>query len=122
MILEEDYDPLGNYEQEEQVKLEQARYSQVEQEEQDRDLNWLMNSEEGRRIAWRLLSLSGVFLSTFNPRMPDAALAMAFEEGKKQTGYWLLSEIQRVCPKQYFVMTEEQKQWQMNKVRLARQA
>ncbi|WP_304643159.1 endopeptidase [uncultured Parasutterella sp.] len=119
---EEGYDPLQNLYEEEQARREQERYAQIEQETFDRDIEVLMSTEQGRRFAWRLLERSGVFLSTFNPKATDLGMNMAFEEGKKQAGYWLLSEIQRLCPQQYFVMTEEQKKWQMNRLRLARQA
>jgi hypothetical protein len=122
LMGEEDYDPLQGFYDEEQLKREQERYAQIEQETFDRDIEALMSTEHGRRFAWRLLGMSGVFLSTFNPKATDPGMNMAFEEGKKQAGYWLLGEIQRLCPQQYFVMTEEQKKWQMNKLRLARQA
>ncbi len=122
LMDEEGYDPLQNLYEEEQARREQERYAQIEQETFDRDIEVLMSTEQGRRFAWRLLERSGVFLSTFNPKATDLGMNMAFEEGKKQAGYWLLSEIQRLCPQQYFVMTEEQKKWQMNRLRLARQA
>jgi hypothetical protein len=118
----QDYDPLQNLYDEEQARLEGERYAQIEQETYDRDIESLLSTESGRRFAWRLLERSGVFLSTFNPKVPEPGMSMAFEEGKKQTGYWLLGEIQRLCPQQYFVMTQEQKEWQMNKIRLARLA
>lgn len=114
-----EYDPFNAFEEEDRKREEEARAAEIQRETDDTDLISLMSSERGRRIVWRILSLSGVFRSTYNPKAQNAALDMAFNEGTKQTGYWLMSEIQRLTPKEYFLMTEEQQKWQMNKARLA---
>jgi hypothetical protein len=71
-----------------------------------KDFVWLMEGPRGRRIVYRLLSRCGVFRTSFSPN----AMEMARQEGLKQLGYWILSEIERLCPAFYTTMLEEKRQ------------
>ncbi len=68
------------------------------------DLKWLMSSKRGRRVMWRLLELSGPFRLSFTTN----AMQMAFNEGNRNLGNQLFSEVMTLCPELYPVMVKEQ--------------
>lgn len=53
-------------------------------QERKNDLETVLSTEQGRRFVWSLMSESGVFCSTYNPKAADVAIVMAFTEGRKQ--------------------------------------
>lgn len=67
------------------------------------DFKWLCGDPRGRRLLWRLLKRLKVFEPVFNP---DKAV-MGFNEGQRNAGLFLLSEINQHSPAQYAVMVEE---------------
>lgn len=71
--------------------------------EHDEDIKWLMSSEVGRRIAWRIVDRAGVFRISFNTN----ALAMAFSEGCRNEGLKMIMDINRLCPELYQQMVTE---------------
>jgi len=71
----------------------------VEQE----DTKWLMNTKRGRRIVWRTLEQSGVFLSVFNTN----AMQMSFNEGHRNNGLKLLTSVCALAPDEYVEMLKE---------------
>lgn len=85
-----------------QVTDERDKLSRLEEAD---DLKWLMGSKRGRRIVWRLLERCGVYRTSFNTN----ALSMAFNEGSRNNGLYLLSVIQAV-PEKYVLMLQEQKE------------
>jgi hypothetical protein len=97
-----EHDPLdlqGQAEAQETQKLseERARLNELA------DLKWLMSSERGRRIVWRLLDRAGVFRTSFNTN----ALSMSFNEGRRNEGLVTLQMIHAVCPELYPTMIRE---------------
>lgn len=78
---------------------------QLEKDQDDADFKWLMTHAEGRRIVWRMLERAGVYRLSFN----TDALVMAFAEGCRNEGLRLMGQIHELCPAQYTVMVEEQK-------------
>lgn len=68
------------------------------------DLQWLMGSEPGRRVVWRLLDEAGIFRSGFSPD----ALTMAFSAGMRERGLRLLHDTLHHCPGDYALMFAEQ--------------
>lgn len=98
------HDPLdtaGQAEAAAKEAEEQRRKRDVEIE----DVKWLMAHEQGRRIAHKLLEKAGVFRVSFSPN----AMQMAFNEGHRNMGVFLLSEIHEVCPERYHQMIKEQR-------------
>lgn len=89
----------------ENAKAEQARRNKLERETEVDDLKWLMGSKRGRRIVWGLLERAGVFRLTFNTN----AMTMAFQEGCRNAGLYLIAMINTHCPEQYQAMLQEQK-------------
>jgi len=98
-----DYDPTDLDERDRQRKDSKARERMAE-ERDERDLRWLMSSRQGRRIAWRLLERAGVTNSSFSTN----AMQMAFNEGFRNYGNWMLARIIAVCPEKYPELLKEQ--------------
>lgn len=96
------YDPTDLRGQEAQ-KADKAAKERLTKEVEDGDWKWLASSKRGRRIIWRLLTQSGVFRLSFNPN----ALQMAFNEGNRNYGNWLLDRINTLCPELYPVIVKE---------------
>lgn len=67
------------------------------------DFRWLMGDHRGRRFMWRALEKTRMFMSSMGPT--DAATN--FNEGQRNVGLFLLSEINAVCPALYAVMASE---------------
>jgi hypothetical protein len=92
-----------NREVAEQEQAEDAR--NLKRLSEDSDFLWLMSTEPGRRIVWRLLDLAGVFRLSY---AGEATHATAFAEGSRQIGNVLLADIHRLCPARYHEMVTEQ--------------
>lgn len=83
----------------------QERLRLIQQIEID-DLKWLMSNKRGRRFAYRLLEVAGVWRLSFHTN----ALTMAFNEGLRNTGLWLVNALTTHCPDRYFEMLKESKE------------
>jgi hypothetical protein len=99
-----EHDPYDLDQSQLDADLRQAAVA-LSHEVEDEDLVWLMGGKKGRRIARRILALTGVFRSSFHPN----AMTMAKSEGNKEVGYWLLDQIQKLCPDAYHTMMQEHK-------------
>ncbi|MGA2937306.1 MAG: hypothetical protein ABSF52_09440 [Syntrophobacteraceae bacterium] len=66
-------------------------------------LRGLMGAPEGRMWMWDLLTMCGVYHSSFSVE----ALAMAFNEGRRTVGNFLIGEINRLSPELYMKMAVE---------------
>ncbi len=69
------------------------------------DIEKCMKTRSGRRLLWRLLEMAGVYRSTFS----QDALVMAFQEGQRNQGLMLLTDIHAVDPDGYILMAKEAK-------------
>lgn len=96
------YDPMALAEQAEAADSK-ALKDRMAAESEASDIRWLMESEQGRRIVWRLLNRTGVFRSSFS----SDALAMAFAEGNRNIGLQLLAQVHELCPDLYPEMVRE---------------
>lgn len=67
------------------------------------DLAWLMKSNRGRRIVWRLLNDAGVYRSSFT----GDALSMAFNEGQRNMGLRILALLMTHASENYALMVQE---------------
>jgi hypothetical protein len=99
-----DHDPFDLDQQELRDDLRRAS-SRLLSENEDSDFVWLMSGPRGRRIVHRLLDRAGVFRTSFHPN----AMEMSKQEGTKQTGYWILAQIDRLCSAEYVQMIQEHK-------------
>lgn len=96
------YDPIALNDQAEAADSKALR-DRMAAEREAADIRWLMESEQGRRIVWRLLNQSGVFRSSFS----SDALAMAFSEGNRNIGLQLMAQVHELCPDMYPEMARE---------------
>ena len=90
---------------EQEREADRLSSSELAAKNADDDFLWLMSSERGRRVVRRLIETAGVFRSSFNSN----AMQMANTEGRKQVGFWILEQIEKLCPKAYHTMMQEKK-------------
>lgn len=91
---------------------EAQKLSEQKADEFAEDLKWMMGNPRGRRLAFWLLSEAGPLRTTFREvpmRSQYMALAMAYEEGRKQLGYALFAKLNAICPELYAKMMKESK-------------
>lgn len=67
------------------------------------DLQKVLRSPEGRRFVWRVLSEAGVFKASFSLN----SMQTSFNEGKRDVGIWLMSDVDRAEPNAYAQMQRE---------------
>lgn len=96
-------DPTDLEEQERLLEEEEAQKA-LAQEQEKEDITWLMSSKQGRRIVWRTLERSGVFRLSFNA---DSAAMTSFNEGRKNEGLRLFTQINAYCYNHYAAMVRE---------------
>ncbi|MGA9070077.1 MAG: hypothetical protein WB424_07475 [Terracidiphilus sp.] len=103
-MAEKSYDPT-DLRGRQAEKREADTRKQSARDVQIADLKWLMSSPRGRRFMWRLLDLSGPFRISFDTN----AMKMAFNEGNRNLGNQMFSEVMTFCPELYPVMVKEQR-------------
>ena len=70
----------------------------------DRDAwRWLMGSVHGRRIARRLVTVSGMLDSGFSGEV----FAAGYREGQRSVGAWALREVKNHAPDQFTTLFED---------------
>ena len=72
------------------------------QSQDNLDLLWVMSSPEGRRFVWRILEGAGLYRLSYTGNSETF-----FNEGQRNIGLKLLSELQKVSPDEYVKMTQE---------------
>lgn len=75
----------------------------LKRKQQVEDFKWLMAHAQGRRIMSRLLEESGVHRTSFN----HSGSLMAFNEGKRHIGLFLMAEILEIAPDAYVKLLKE---------------
>jgi hypothetical protein len=96
-------EPLDLHKPARAKKSERTEKQKLREENEESDLKWLMGSERGRRIVWRLLERAGVFQSSFTAN----ALTEAFEKGQRDYGLWVLGVTTEAGPENYAQMLKE---------------
>jgi len=69
---------------------------------EDRDLQHVMDSPQGRRFVWALLETCHIYHSSFT-----GGSDTFFREGERNIGLQVFNRINAVCPKQYGIMQAE---------------
>lgn len=95
-------DPTDTLRQERDAEAHDAEARERRRKELD-DLRWLLANPQGRRIAGRVLSETGIYRSSFN----TSGSVMAFQEGKRQVGLWLTAELLEAAPEGYFKILKQ---------------
>lgn len=67
------------------------------------DIQFVMGSEQGRRVIWSLLEKGQVFGACFNV---DPHIT-AFNEGQRNLALFLIQRVMAHCPDQYLTMAAE---------------
>lgn len=70
------------------------------------DVRDVMSKASGRRVMYQMLEDSGLFRTVFS----TDALVMAFNEGKRNTGLRLISDLLEACPEKYMTMIQAAKE------------
>lgn len=76
----------------------------------DQDIENIMNTVSGRRFIWSLLEETKVFASSFT----GDNNATNFNEGQRNAGLRVFSNVMRVCPDMWLVMAKEAKEEDVN--------
>lgn len=85
-----------------QVKERKRKDKDAEQQAQD-DLREVMDTAAGRRFVWRMLERAGIYRQSFTGNS-----STFFNEGERNVGLFLLSELQAACPQAFIQMQQEQ--------------
>lgn len=89
----------------EQVKDAQDKLQRVREREIE-DVRFILNDKRGRRFLWRQLEECGVFRSSAN----NSGSWTYFNEGQRNIGLKLLTEITDASPDAYLLMLKENKE------------
>ena len=92
--LHQPHDPLDLVAQE-RTSAAKAEEERLQRERDANDLRHVMSSKQGRRFAYRLLSGMGLYRLSFNAENQQLT---AFNEGARNQGIMLLTEIMEACP------------------------
>ena len=95
-------DPTDLKRQERDAEADEAGARERRRKELD-DLRWLLAHPQGRRIATRLLSETGVYRSTFH----TSGSVMAFNEGCRRIGIWWVDELTEASFDGYMKLLKE---------------
>lgn len=87
---------------------DQVTENQVEREKsrKDRhksDIRWMLAKPEGRRIAWRFLTVCGVFRTSYS----GEANGTIYQEGRRSVGLEFLNDILEAKPSAFNEMQQE---------------
>lgn len=104
-MTQAEHDPTDLVDQE-RTTAKAAEEERLRREREANELRWVLSTKQGRRFIWRQLSEAGVFQSSFNTNNA----VMAFNEGRRNAGLQLLSEVMDTCPERYTEMLTEQKE------------
>jgi len=91
------------------VEARKADVTRLQREREVDDFKWLMGNKQGRRVMWRLMSMTGLFCNPYQPSAPPGFTE--FQCGKQDIGQRLLGEVHELCPEKYNTMVEEQQAW-----------
>lgn len=87
------------------ARREQRKQMQREELSQEAvDLQTLMGEAWGRRIVYRMLDTAGVYTMSYVEGDPHHT---SFNEGRRNMGNWLLSQLLALAPDEYGQMLKE---------------
>lgn len=92
------FDPTGA--QRQTAELDRKR--KIKREREMGDLRSVLNTAEGRRVLWRILSQAQVFTASYTGDQDTF-----FNEGKRNIGIWMLEELMQAKPEAFLQMQRE---------------
>jgi len=84
---------------------EQVRLAKQQQEDEDKDLMWVMSQPRGRRFIYQMIHET-CHVDAIS-HVPGDTHGTAFNEGARAVGLALEAHIRNISPKQYVLMQEE---------------
>lgn len=78
--------------------------AQLQRKREIEDFKWLVAHKQGRRILWRLLSMTGVFTSSMTGNSQTF-----FNEGRRDIGLQLMAEVNEHSLEAFVQMMKEAK-------------
>lgn len=103
-----EHEPL-DLDAQERTTAKAAEEERLAREKEQNDLRFVLGSKQGRRFMYRLLSGTGLYRLSMSLGNTDPLLT-AFNEGQRNVGLQMLSEITEACPERYTEMLAEQKE------------
>lgn len=82
---------------------QQKKKSKLQQERELEELRQLLEKPSHRAFLWRVLSQCGVYQTNSSPEQG----VMAFREGRRSVGLWLIEQMLTAMPASYAIMREE---------------
>ena len=92
------FDVIGNAERAQRDKA----IDRLKRRQYEEDLRWFLHGARGRRVMWGLLSVCGVFRSSFTGNSETF-----FREGERNIGLRYMKDIMELCPDALTLMTNE---------------
>lgn len=86
------------------VKQAEAKHK-IETDAEVQDLRAIMESPTGRRFMWRLLEQTGLYKTSFTGNSTTF-----FNEGQRNIGLWLISQVNENCLDEYTRMVKENRE------------
>lgn len=87
------------------TQVKEAKQKEVRGRERElNDVRSLLNTREGRRLAWRLLTHCRVFESIWH-----GSAQIHYNSGMQDVGHFLLAEITEAAPEAFLLMMKENK-------------
>lgn len=81
---------------------ESAKAAKRQRDEELSDFRNIMQTPEGRRYVWRMLSVTGVFRTSFTGNSTTF-----FNEGQRNVGLIIINDLNEACPERYMQMMNE---------------
>lgn len=78
--------------------------AQLQRKREIEDFKWLVGHKQGRRLLWRLLSMTGVFTSSMTGNSQTF-----FNEGRRDIGLQLMAEVNEHSLEAFVQMMKEAK-------------
>lgn len=100
--MSEDLTPFDIREHQERDN-DKSHVSAVQRKEDENMWLWMMSGPMGRKFIWKLLRSCGQGESSFHTN----GSLFAFAEGRKSVAYEIEKQVQRLAPKDYIRMLEE---------------
>lgn len=91
------------------ARAEKAERQEREARDAIDELLWLMSDPRGRRFMWRQLSDLGVYRLSY---VQGDFATTAFNEGQRNVGLKLLSQVMQHCPARFTEMQKEAKSYE----------
>ncbi len=85
------------------AKPKDIKRAEMQADQADSDLRWVMSDARGRRYMWSELGRNGLHSQTYSPNNSDHC----FKAGQRNAALNMLADLTRVTPDDYLLMQTE---------------